>query len=68
MFFFISLVPFVVSVTTFIVYAAVGNDLNPAVIFEAVALFNLVRMPLFTLPLSLVGLSQGQGAPILFPL
>lgn len=44
--------PIIASVISFIVYKAAGNDLNPANIFSALTLFQLLRMPLMFLPLS----------------
>lgn len=38
------------TVLTFAVYVAVGNTLTPAVAFTSLALFGVLRLPLFMLP------------------
>ena len=38
--------PVLASIVSFIVYAAIGHALDPAVIFTALTLFQLLRMPL----------------------
>ena len=43
--------PVVATVTSLLVYSAVGNVLNPAVVFTAMALFKSVSVPLNQLPL-----------------
>lgn len=45
--------PTLASVVSFIIYRAVGNELNPAEIFTALTFFQLLRLPLMFLPLSL---------------
>lgn len=48
-------------ISTFVVYAAVGNTLRPVIVFEALALFNVLRFPLIFLPFSFISLIQGLG-------
>jgi hypothetical protein len=38
--------PTLAVVVSFVVYAAAGNGLDPAVIFSSLSLFNLLRTPL----------------------
>ncbi|PWN27227.1 hypothetical protein BDZ90DRAFT_232770 [Jaminaea rosea] len=45
--------PTLAAVIAFLIYSALGHDLNPANIFTALTLFQLLRMPLMFLPLSL---------------
>jgi ABC-type multidrug transport system fused ATPase/permease subunit len=47
------LVPLFASIIAFIVYAALGNDLSPGVIFASFALFNAVRVPITMYPMVL---------------
>lgn len=45
--------PVISSVVTFVVYVAVGNTLDPANVFASLALFNMLRIPLLFLRMSL---------------
>jgi ABC-type multidrug transport system fused ATPase/permease subunit len=63
--FMISAVPVAVTVFTFLVYTASGNDLTPAVAFTALSLFSVLRMPLIMLPFTInnfisAGVSLGR--------
>lgn len=39
-------VPILVSVSTFVVYAALGNTLHAAIVFSSISYFNMIRFPL----------------------
>ncbi|PPQ67201.1 hypothetical protein CVT24_011272 [Panaeolus cyanescens] len=43
-------VPILASILSFIVYALLGNDLNIAIIFTSLQLFNVIRVPLMIFP------------------
>lgn len=45
--------PTLAAVVAFLTYAGIGNTQDPAIIFTSLSLFNLLRMPLMMLPLSL---------------
>jgi ATP-binding cassette subfamily C (CFTR/MRP) protein 1 len=49
-YFIIFTIPVFVAVVTFTVYAATGNELTPEKAFTALALFDILRFPMFTLP------------------
>lgn len=49
-YFFIFTVPVLVSLVSFSVYAGIGNILTPAKAFTALALFDVLRFPMFALP------------------
>jgi len=42
--------PMVASITSFCTYVALGNSLDPDVVFPALALFNMLRLPLSSFP------------------
>ena len=48
--FLLNVVPVLVSVVAFSVYAWLGNELTPAKAFSSIALFNVLRFPLYTFP------------------
>jgi hypothetical protein len=48
--FFISAIPIFVTVFTFLVYVALGNQLTASVAFTSLSLFSVLRMPLIMLP------------------
>ncbi|RKP22368.1 ABC transporter type 1, transmembrane domain-containing protein, partial [Syncephalis pseudoplumigaleata] len=48
------------SVLTFIVYVLAGNDLAPASVFASMALFNLILVPAFYLPVMLAMCADGH--------
>ena len=52
------LVPLLVSVVVFGIYAGTGGDMTPSVVFTTISLINVVRMPFTFLPLGLMGLTQ----------
>lgn len=56
--------PVICAVVSFIVYNAIGNGLNPARIFTALTLFQLLRLPLMFLPLSFSALTDGYNASL----
>ncbi|KAF9973525.1 hypothetical protein BGZ73_003215 [Actinomortierella ambigua] len=43
-------IPVFASIVTFVVYNLAGNDLNAAIVFSSLSLFNIMRMPLMILP------------------
>ena len=43
-------IPILVAITTFMTYIALGNTLNVATALTALALFEILRFPLFMLP------------------
>ncbi|KAJ2916152.1 hypothetical protein MD484_g4261, partial [Candolleomyces efflorescens] len=51
-------IPILASVLSFITYALTGHDLNVAVVFTCLQLFNIIRMPLVFLPFVLSALSD----------
>lgn len=55
-------VPTIASVLAFATYGATHKDFNPALIFTALALFNLLRQPLMFLPRALSSLTDAQTA------
>lgn len=55
-------VPLFVSVLSFAVYAATGNELTPAKAFSSLALFDVLRFPMFTLPNAVNQLITAQVA------
>ncbi|KAF8318754.1 ABC protein [Clavulina sp. PMI_390] len=55
-------IPVLASVLAFVVYALAGHDLNPAIIFTSLSLFNLLRQPLMFLPRSLSAVADGLNA------
>lgn len=54
--------PVLAAVISFIVYYSVNGDLNPARIFTALTLFQLLRLPLMFLPLAFSALTDGYNA------
>lgn len=42
--------PFIITVVTFATYAALGNTLSLSVIFTAIGTFNVIRMPISSIP------------------
>ncbi|KAI0925971.1 hypothetical protein AcV5_008554 [Taiwanofungus camphoratus] len=54
--------PALASVISFVVYAATGHSLSAANIFSSLTLFNLLRMPLMFLPLSLGATADAKNA------
>src|SRR5258708_32056746 len=55
-------VPILASTLAFIVYALLGNSMNPAIIFTSLSLFSLLRQPLMFLPRSLAAITDGWNA------
>ncbi|KAI9142193.1 P-loop containing nucleoside triphosphate hydrolase protein [Paraphysoderma sedebokerense] len=47
---FAQVIPVFASILVFIIYAASGNALTPAIVFSSLALFNTLRLPLTHLP------------------
>ncbi|KAI9439887.1 ABC transporter [Lactarius indigo] len=54
--------PALASVVAFIVYAGSGHQLTPAVIFSSLTWFQLLRLPLMMLPLSLSTITDARNA------
>lgn len=54
--------PVLAAVLAFVTYSLSGHDLNPAVIFTSLTLFQLLRMPLMFLPLTLSAITDGMNA------
>ncbi|KAI0822453.1 P-loop containing nucleoside triphosphate hydrolase protein [Trametes gibbosa] len=54
--------PALASVLAFVVYSATGHSLNAADIFSSLTLFNLLRLPLMFLPISLSSIADAQNA------
>ncbi|UZJ51666.1 hypothetical protein CBS101457_000986 [Exobasidium rhododendri] len=57
-------IPVIAAVVAFIVYYQLENNLNPARLFTALTLFQLLRMPLMFLPLSFSALTDGYNASL----
>ncbi|PFH48819.1 hypothetical protein AMATHDRAFT_64587 [Amanita thiersii Skay4041] len=58
----VTLIPMLAAILSFITYALSGHDLNVAVIFTCLQLFNIIRAPLIFLPLVLSSLSDALVA------
>ncbi|XP_065643858.1 multidrug resistance-associated protein 1-like isoform X2 [Hydra vulgaris] len=56
--FVLTLVPILVSLSTFTVYVLLGNNLDAEKAFVAVSLFNIMKFPLFSLPLVIANIAQ----------
>ncbi len=54
--------PVIAAVLAFITYSLLGNALNPASIFTSLTLFQLLRMPLMFLPLTLSATTDAYNA------
>ncbi|KAH9068492.1 ABC transporter [Lactarius deliciosus] len=54
--------PALASVVAFLVYAGSGHQLTPAVVFSSLTWFQLLRMPLMMLPLSLSTITDARNA------
>ncbi|KAH8995032.1 ABC transporter [Lactarius akahatsu] len=54
--------PALASVVAFLIYAGSGHQLTPAVIFSSLTWFQLLRLPLMTLPLSLSTITDARNA------
>ncbi|KAH9014089.1 hypothetical protein EDB85DRAFT_2098006 [Lactarius pseudohatsudake] len=54
--------PALASVVAFLVYAGSGHQLTPAVIFSSLTWFQLLRMPLMMLPMSLGAITDARNA------
>lgn len=54
--------PILAAVLAFIVYSLTGHELNPAIVFPSLTLFQLLRMPLMFLPLSLSATTDAKNA------
>ncbi|KAF4584938.1 hypothetical protein EYR40_001764 [Pleurotus pulmonarius] len=57
-----ALIPVLAAVLSFITYSLSGHELNVAIIFSSLQLFNAIRMPLLTLPIALSFLSDALVA------
>eukprot|EP00004_Rigifila_ramosa_P018380 TRINITY_DN4565_c0_g1_i3.p1 TRINITY_DN4565_c0_g1~~TRINITY_DN4565_c0_g1_i3.p1 ORF type:complete len:991 (-),score=281.77 TRINITY_DN4565_c0_g1_i3:1492-4185(-) len=58
--FFFYFSPMLVSMSTFIMYTALGNDLTASKAFTAIALFNILRFPLMMLPMVIFSLVEAS--------
>ncbi|XP_012560528.2 multidrug resistance-associated protein 1 isoform X1 [Hydra vulgaris] len=56
--FALTLAPFLVSFLTFLVYVMLGNNLTAEKAFVAISLFNIIRFPLFLLPMVIANIAQ----------
>jgi hypothetical protein len=56
-----SVVPTLVSISTFTVYTLLGHTLTAADAFTSLALFNLLRFPLAMLPSAIAQVAQPRG-------
>lgn len=54
--------PALASVLAFVTYSATGHELEPGVIFASLTLFNLLRLPLMFLPVSLSAIADATNA------
>ncbi|KAF8832683.1 hypothetical protein HHX47_DHR1001446 [Lentinula edodes] len=54
--------PTLAAVISFIVYASTGHELEPAIIFSSLSLFNLLRTPLTFLPVALSSVADAYNA------
>ncbi|RXW24280.1 hypothetical protein EST38_g1589 [Candolleomyces aberdarensis] len=54
--------PALASVIAFVTYSATGHELEPSVIFTSLTLFNLLRLPLMFLPVSLSSIADAANA------
>ncbi|KAI0041202.1 ABC transporter [Auriscalpium vulgare] len=54
--------PTLASVLAFVVYAVSGHDLTPGVIFSSLSLFQLLRMPLMFIPMSVASIADARNA------
>ncbi|KAF8598170.1 ABC transporter [Ceratobasidium sp. AG-I] len=54
--------PVLASVLAFVTYSLAGHDLNPAVIFASLTLFQMLRMPLMFLPVALSSIADAWNA------
>ncbi|KAL0564979.1 hypothetical protein V5O48_017054, partial [Marasmius crinis-equi] len=59
---FVVFVPTLASVLSFVTYALIGHDLNVAVIFSSLQLFNIIRQPLFIVPVIMTAFSDALVA------
>ncbi|KAI9138244.1 P-loop containing nucleoside triphosphate hydrolase protein [Paraphysoderma sedebokerense] len=59
---FAQVVPVFASIMVFVIYAAVGNTLTPAIVFSSLALFNALRLPLMFLPMMIAFSVDGKVA------
>lgn len=55
-------VPLLSSILVFITYSATGHEQSPAVIWTAISLLNLLRMPMMMLPQSLSTITDASNA------
>ncbi|KZP02968.1 hypothetical protein FIBSPDRAFT_769650 [Athelia psychrophila] len=54
--------PVLASVLSFVTYSLLGHDQDPAIIFASLSLFQLLRMPLMYLPVSLSSIADATNA------
>ncbi|KAL1744151.1 P-loop containing nucleoside triphosphate hydrolase protein [Schizophyllum fasciatum] len=58
----VQIVPVAAAILSFVTYSLTGHDLNVAVIFSALSLFNIIQGPLLLMPLALGGLATAMVA------
>ncbi|KZP34073.1 multidrug resistance-associated ABC transporter, partial [Athelia psychrophila] len=59
---FVTFVPILAAVLSFITYALTGHDLNVAIIFSSLQYFNIIRTPLVLFPLVLAAMADALVA------
>lgn len=55
-------VPVIAAILSFVTYASVGNTLDPATLFTVLTLFQLLRLPLMVLPMTLSAITDSHNA------
>lgn len=60
--FLISSLPTSLTIVAFVVYALAGNTLNSAVVFPAIALFNILRPPLLFFPSTIINTARAAAS------
>ncbi|KAI9138247.1 P-loop containing nucleoside triphosphate hydrolase protein [Paraphysoderma sedebokerense] len=58
----VEIIPVFASILVFIIYASLGNQLTPAVVFSSLALFNALRLPLLFVPMVISFAIDGKVA------
>ncbi|KAL1706525.1 P-loop containing nucleoside triphosphate hydrolase protein [Schizophyllum commune] len=58
----VHVVPVAAAILSFVTYSLTGHDLNVAIIFSSLSLFNIIQAPLLLMPLALGGLATALVA------
>ncbi|KAI5832858.1 P-loop containing nucleoside triphosphate hydrolase protein [Schizophyllum commune Tattone D] len=58
----VHVVPVAAAILSFVTYSLTGHDLNVAIIFSSLSLFNIIQTPLLLMPLALGGLATALVA------